>query len=145
MSKSTLLENNKVNTKIKLAGLWITLMLLYIYGDFFSLMTPDRIQNLINGKMGLGTTTPIKLLIASILMAVPALMVSLCLSQKTSINRVLNIIFGFFYTLVMMLVVYTSISYWMTFYVFLGVLEIIISLIIVWTAWKWPKIEESIV
>jgi hypothetical protein len=35
-------------------------------------------------------------------------------------------------------VVSTSISEWMTFYIFLGVVEIILTGIIVWQSIKWP-------
>jgi len=39
----------------------------------------------------------------------------------------------------MILIAITSISAWHTFYVFLAILESLITLLIVWYAWKWPK------
>lgn len=132
-------EDIKVNTKIKLSALWVSLMLLYIYGDIFSLFVPQRLKGLMNGHMGVGETTPYKLLSAAILMTVPALMVFLSLVLKPRVNRVINIIAGVIYTIVMVLVVLISIDPWWIFYIFLGVVEIIITLLIVWQAWKWPK------
>ncbi len=136
--KPTKLENKQINVKVILAALWVSLMLLFSYGDFISLMVPGRIEGLNGGEMGMGTTTPMKLFIVSILMAVPALMVPISLTQKVRLIRVLNIIFGAFYTLIMVLTVASSIDEWWIFYIFLGIMEIVISLIIVWTAWKWP-------
>jgi hypothetical protein len=132
-------EDIKVNTKIKLSALWVSLMLLYIYGDIFSLFVPQRLKGLMNGHMGVGETTPYKLLAAAILMTVPALMVLLSLVLKPKANRIVNIIAGVIYTIVMVLVVLISIDPWWIFYIFLGVVEIIITLLIVWQAWKWPK------
>ena len=132
-------EDIKVNTKIKLSALWVSLMLCYIYGDIFSMFVPQRLKGLMDGHMGVGETTPYKLLAAAILMTVPALMVFLSLVLKPKANRILNIIAGAVYTIVMVLVVLISIDPWWIFYTFLGIVEIIISLLIIWQAWKWPK------
>lgn len=133
------LINAEINIKIKLAALWVSLMLLFLYGDFISLMIPDRIMGLNDGTMGLGTTTPMKLFIVSILMAVPALMVSVALIDKVKLNRVLNIVFGLFYAFIMVLTIKSSLEEWRIFYVFLGIVEIGVSLMIAWKAWCWPK------
>lgn len=135
---NTGLEDIKINLKIKLAALWASLMFCYVYGDFFSLFVPGRIQNLINGNSGAGETTPTMLVSYAILLALPALMIFLSVALQARVNRILNIIMGVLYTLVMILVVSSSISEWMTFYVFLGVVEIILTCIIVWQAAKWP-------
>ncbi|MES2064753.1 MAG: DUF6326 family protein [Bacteroidota bacterium] len=133
------LEDIKVHTRIKLSALWVSLMLCYIYGDIFSLFVPSRIKGLMDGHMGVGATTPYKLLAAAILMTVPALMVFLSLVLKPKVSRVVNIIAGGIYTIIMVLVVLISIDPWWIFYIYLGVVEIIITLLIIWQAWKWPK------
>lgn len=135
---NNIFEDVKINIKIKLAALWTALMFCYVYGDFFSLFVPGRIQALIDGNSGAGETTPVMLLLYAVLLALPALMIFLSVSLKAKVNRILNIITGVCYTLVMILVVSTSISEWMTFYIFLGVVEIILTGIIVWQAIKWP-------
>lgn len=134
-----ILEDVKINVKMKLSSLWVSVMFCYIYGDFFTLFVPGRIESLMNGNSGVGTTTPLKLLMFAILMTIPAIMVFLSLILKPTINRWTNISFGIFFTVVMMLVVATSIDKWMLFYSFLGVTEILITLLIVWQAWTWPK------
>lgn len=136
------LEDFKVNIKLKLAALWTSLMFCYVYGDFFSLFVPGRIQGLIDGESGAGETTPFMLLLYAILLALPALMIFLSVTLKARVNRLLNIIMGVFFTLVMILVVLTSLSEWMIFYTFLGVVEIILTCIIVWQAIKWPTLKQ---
>lgn len=129
----------KVNVKIKLSALWVTVMLLYIYGDIFSMFVPGHIEKLMQGKMGLGTTTPGKLVITSVMMTIPALMVCLSVLLKPALNRWLNIIFGVIYTAIIVLAMLSARDPWWVFYQFLGIVEIIITLLIVWYAWKWPK------
>lgn len=132
-------EDVKVNVKIKLSALWVAVMLCYIYGDFFTLFVPGRIESLMDGKMGLGATTPLKLVVASIVMAIPAIMVFLSLTLKATINRWINISFGIIYTLIMILTILSSLDPWKAFYILFGVIEIALTLLIVWHAWMWPQ------
>jgi hypothetical protein len=140
MVKKYPLEDFKINVKIKLAALWAAVVFCYIYGDFFALFVPGKIQSLMDGKSGVGTTTPQKLLMFAILMTLPSIMVFLSVALKATLNRWLNIVMGIFFTAIMILVVATSISDWMIFYTYLGIVEILITSLIVWYAWKWPRI-----
>lgn len=130
------LEDLKVPVKLKLAALWTSLMFLYIYGDYFGLFQPGNLQDMLQGKMGpLGATTQGVLLGTSVLMAVPSLMVFLSLVMKPGLSRVLNIFLGLLYAIIMLV----SMPGAWTFYLFLGVIEVALSLLIVWHAWKWPR------
>ncbi len=142
MATKTDLQDFKINVKIKLSALWVSVMFCYIYGDFFTLYVPGQIESLMNGQSGVGPTTPLKLLMFAILMTLPPTMVFLSLALKPRINRLLNIAMGLFFTAVMVLVVATSINSWMLFYIFLGAVEIVITILIVWHAWKWPKLDH---
>ncbi|SHM60407.1 DUF6326 family protein [Flavobacterium chilense] len=131
------LEDFKINTKIKLAALWTSVMFCYVYGDYFSLYVPKKVEDFITGETLLDS--PVKLFLAAILMAVPALMIFASVVLKPNINRVLNIVFGIFYTAIMLLIAFTSIAPWWSFYVFFALLESILTSVIFWTALKWPK------
>ena len=135
---NNIFEDVKINIKIKLAALWTSLMFCYVYGDFFSLFVPGRIQRLMDGNSGAGETTPVTLLLYAVLLALPSLMIFLSVTLKAGLNRLMNIIVGIFFTLVMVLVTATSLGEWMIFYTFLGVIEIMLTSIIVWQAIKWP-------
>jgi hypothetical protein len=132
-----MLENPKVNIKIKLATLWASVTFCYLYGDYFELYTPDKVNSLITGENNLDS--PIKLLIASIILAISSVMVAGSIILKPKINRILNIIFGTLFTLMMVFIGIISTNEWYLFYVFLAFLESIITALIVWYAWKWPK------
>lgn len=132
------LEDLQVPIKLKLAGLWTSLMFCYIYGDYFGLFQAGNLQDMLQGKMGpLGPATQGVLLGTSALLALPALMIFLSLAMKPTINRWVNIVLGVFYALVML--VSMPGAWW--FYLFFGVIEIVLSLLIVWYAWMWPRIS----
>jgi len=133
-----MLENPKINIKIKLSALWASLMFLYIYGDYFELYAPDKVEKLLNGTDVLDS--PTKLFLASVLLAIPALMIALSILLNPKISRWLNVLFGILLTIVVILVGSSSLYTWYSFYVFYAILEGIVTLLIVWYAWKWPKV-----
>ncbi|MBN8684811.1 MAG: hypothetical protein J0L99_19330 [Chitinophagales bacterium] len=133
------LDNPKINIKIQLAGLWASLMSLYIYADYFQFFTPGHIGDMMAGKVILDT--PSKLFAASILMAVPALMIALSLLLPAPISRWVNIITAAFYTGLLLLIGISSSGEWMLFYIFYAFLESLVTAIIVWKAWKWPLVQ----
>jgi len=135
-----MLENQKVNIKIKLASLWASATFCYLYGDYFELYTPDKVSSLITGDNIMDN--PTTLLIASIILAIPSVMVAASIFLKPKINRILNLLFGTLFTIMTMFIGIISTNEWYIFYVFLAFLESIITALIVWYAWKWPK-EKS--
>lgn len=138
MNQPTLLEDFKINTKLKLSALWTALTLCYLYGDYFELYTPGKVEGLISGENVLDT--PVKLFLASVMLVIPAVMVFLSVFLKPTINRFINVVFGVFFVLVMTLILVTSITPWYSFYVFLAAVEVLIALMILWHAIKWPKV-----
>ncbi len=135
--KQTQYQNFEINPKIRLALLWVAVTLCYLYGDYFELYVPKKVEGLISGDNLLNT--PFKLFLAALMLAVPALMVVSSILLRPVLNRVLNIIFGIFYTLIMVLVGISSYDKWMLFYIFLAFVECVITLLIVRYAWIWPK------
>ena len=137
MTNNNNFEDVKVNIKIKLSALWTAVTLCYLCGDYFELYVPKKTEGLVTGVNMLDS--PIKLFAASVLLAIPALMVFLSITLKAVINRRLNIILGVFFTAIMVLIAFTSITPWRAFYVFLAIVESCITSLIVWYAWGWAK------
>lgn len=135
-----MLENPKINIKIKLAALWTSVTLCYLYGDYFELYTPDKVNSLITGENNLDS--PMKLLIASIILAISSIMVTASVLLKPKVNRILNIVFGALFTIMMVIIGIFSTHEWYLFYVFLAFLESMITILIVWYAWKWPTEKD---
>jgi hypothetical protein len=130
------LQDSKIPVRLKLSALWASLMFCYIYGDYFGLYQPGKLQGMLEGRMGpLGPTTQGVLLGTSVLMAIPAVMVFLSLVLTPGLDRWANIILGAFFTVIMLITMPGS---WV-FYVFFGVVEVALSILIVWHAWKWPR------
>ena len=139
-SKPGMLENAKVNIKIKLAALWTSVVFCYLYGDYFELYVPEKVDSLVTGINVLDS--PTKLLIASVILAIPSLMVALSVLLNPKINRFLNVFFGILFTLMMLLIGINSFTPWYGFYVFFAFLESLITISIVRLAWNWPRIVE---
>ncbi|TGD57900.1 DUF6326 family protein [Flavobacterium humi] len=132
------LKDFKINVRLKLASLWTAVMFCYIYGDYFELYVPGKTQGLLNGHNMLDS--PTKLFMATFILAIPAMMIFLSLILTPKWAKWLTIGIGIFFTLFTLLVGISSLSEWKTFYVFLSFLESIITAIIVFQAWSWPKL-----
>lgn len=130
-------KNREIDIKLKLAALWASLMSLYIYGDYFELYVPVKVIELYDAASILDN--PFKLFLASLLMAIPSLMIALSLFLKAPINRRLNITFALVLTLIVIISGATSLSAWNSSYVFYAFLEAIITIVILRLAWYWPK------
>ncbi len=135
------LQDFKINVKFKLAALWASVTFCYLYGDYFELYVPKKVEGLLNGENKLDS--PTKLFIAALLLLIPSLMVCLSVILKPTINRALNICLAVFYTLFVALVGASSISEWRVFYVFYAFVEICLTTLIVWYAWGWERVEEE--
>jgi hypothetical protein len=122
------------DVRIKLSALWVSMMLLYIYADILTLFRPGQVEEMIDGRMGPFPATQGSLMAASILMIIPAVMVFLSITLKPAINRWANIVFGALYTLVNIV---NLIGETWIYYLSFGVVEIVLTLLIIWYAWKW--------
>jgi hypothetical protein len=130
------LDDPPVNIKLRLAGLWTSLMFCYIYGDYFGLFVHGTLSDMIAGNMGpLGPASDGVLLGVSAMMAAPSLMVFASLALRAGINRWLNVAMGLAYTAIMLLTMPGA----RPFYMFLGVIEVLLSAAVVWLAWRWPR------
>jgi len=131
------LQDPPVHVKHKLAALWASATLCYLYGDYFDLYVPGTVEGLLRGKNNLNS--PTALLAAATLLLIPAAMVSLSLLLRAPANRRLNLIVGVFFTIFVGLVGVNSLQLWRTFYVLYAVVEVCLTVSIVWLAWRWPR------
>ena len=90
------------------------------------------------GQMGPLPVTQGSLLTASILMMIPAVMVFLSLVLKPKAVRWANIILGALYTLIN---ISNLIGETWVYYISFGVVEIALTLLIIWQSWKWMDSE----
>ena len=133
---ATTLEDVKINIKIKLSALWVTVMFLYAYVDIFVTLEPGYIEDAIAGEVAGFQITQAWLLGVIILMTIPSLMVFLSLALKAKANRWTNIIVGLFQ---IVFVVVPAMGETWAYYIFATIVEVVLLSLIVVYAWKWPK------
>jgi hypothetical protein len=138
INKTTEKQDVKINVKMKLSALWVALMLVYIYCDIYSLFRTGQLEEMISGRMGPFPVTQGSLLAASILMIIPAVMVFLSLTLKPKVDRWVNIILGVLYTFVN---IGNLIGETWVYYIFSGVVELVLTFLIIGYAWKWHNPE----
>lgn len=132
---TSMLSDIRIHVRFKLSALWAALMFCYIYGDYFGLYVPGKLQGMLGGDGPVGPVSESSLVATALLLAVPGLMVFLSLVLSPRLCRWVNIALGLFYTAIMLL---TMPGAWW-FYITLGVIEVALSLLIVVCAWRWPR------
>jgi hypothetical protein len=138
------LENYSINVKVKLAFLWTSLMFLYIYADYFELMTPGKLEKMMQLKTPMGPTSPDLLIIFSILLIIPALMIIFSIFLAPQLSKWANLVIGVIYAGISILIIISSIgSEWQGFYVLYNFIELFVLLTILIQAWQWPKKTEA--
>ncbi|MDM9629990.1 DUF6326 family protein [Robiginitalea aurantiaca] len=143
-SRPKSLTDYRINIKIKLAFLWASLMFLYIYADYFQLMTPGKLERMIEMQTPMGPTSPGLLVIFSLILIVPALMIFLSVFLTAQINKWLNLVTAFLYASISILIIVSNIGYeWHTFYILFNLVELLIFALIISQAWKWPRGESA--
>ncbi len=128
-------DDPKVNVRLKLFALWSSVMFFYIYGDYFQLYQPGQLRDMVAGKTALGAVSQGILLEMSAIMIVPSLMPFLSLVLPAKASRWVNIVAGALYTAIMVLAIRGQ---W-HFYILYGWIEIVLTALVVWYAWTWPK------
>ena len=138
MNTQNTLEDNKVNVKLKLAGLWTSLMFLIIYLDYFHLYMPGKVNEILKGKVFVFDITQGFIMIALGLSTIPMLMIFLSVALPAKVNRWTNIIIGAFN--IPFILFNLAGEAWMHM-VFGALVEVVLLGLIIRYAWKWPRIE----
>lgn len=140
MNPKKALEDVRINVKLKLATLWVSLMFLYIYIDYFHLYMPGMIKDIQKGIVFEFDITQEFLLAALTSMTIPALMIFLSVALPAKVNRWVNIITASVF------IPYTLFNLvgeaWMHM-IFGAVVEVVLLYLIIRYAWKWPRVETE--
>ena len=130
------LHDVTISVKIKLAALWAALMFFYLYRDVLGFMEPGHIEDLLAGELGGVPITEAVLLGSAALMAIPSVMVFLSLALRAQANRWANAILGIAHIVILAGTFFVGeVS---VLYAFYAIVEFVLTVLIVWHAWKWP-------
>lgn len=132
------LEDIKVNVKLKLAAAWASFMFLYIYVDYFHLYMPGSIADLLSGRVFEFEITQTFLFVVLASVTIPALMIFLSVGLPAKISRWTNIIVATVYIPYSLLNLIGEAWIHM---IFGAAVEVVLLLLVIWHAWKWPKRE----
>ena len=134
-----MLQDTKIDIKLKLAGLWASVMFCYIYADYFGLFMPGQLATMNKGEIPpLGPATDGVMLFVSAMMVLPSLMIVASVALPVRVNRPVNIVMGLLYSAII------SITMWShAFYIFYGAIEIALTLAVCYQAWTWPRRASS--
>jgi len=121
--------------KIKLSTLWVVVMFNIAFADIVGLLHPGALEQIMRGEVGFDLTQGL-LLVFSILLEIPIAMIFLSRVLKYRVNRWANIIAGAITILFVIGGGSTTLSY-----IFFATIEVVCMSLIIWYAWKWPKLE----
>jgi hypothetical protein len=118
--------------QIKLSGLWVATMLIYLLGDVLRIFSGDAKPGEISGQI----VDKNMWLIAAVLMLIPILMVLFSLFLDYPANRWSNIIVAGFFLLFNLI----SLPGYPSLYdKFLLVVSLVFNGITIWLAWNWVQ------
>ena len=141
-NNTIVLDDRKVNVKVKLALLWVGLMFFYVYNDIFSLWQPGHVAELVEGQLEGVQFTQLILFGGAILMAFPSFMVLMSLTLKARANRLVNIVIGILHILVLIGTQFVGEGETWYYWRLYELLEALFLVLIIRTAWKWPNTES---
>jgi hypothetical protein len=132
----TQLRTFEIPTPLKLSAAWAATVLCYIYCDYFALYVPGKVEGILGGAGPFGPVSEWTLLGAGILLIVPSVMTFLSVALPARFSRLLNLVFGVVYTLIMGLLLFIADWY---FYRIFAAVEVALTASIFWIALKWPR------
>jgi hypothetical protein len=130
------LQELKVNTRTVIASLWVSMLFVFAYVDIFGFFRADVLQSALDGKVFIFEANQIFFLLTTIYILIPSLMVFLTFVLKAKIARLVNIFLSLLYIVTIVGAMIEE-TWW---YFLMGsVVEIVLLLILIMYAWKWPK------
>jgi hypothetical protein len=131
-------RDTKLDVKLVLAGLWISMLFVFAYVDIFTFWRADAINGALQHKIP-GTGFRIDqgfLVFTTAYVLVPILMVAASLIAPARWNRPANLVVGVVY---LVSIVVSVIGESWAYFVIGSIVEIALLLAIVAVAWSWPR------
>jgi Family of unknown function (DUF6326) len=131
------LTDTKLDVKIVLSGLWISMLMVFAYVDIFGFFRADVIKGALAGKLpvvGFAINQTF-LILTTIYILIPSLMVVVALVAPARMNRMLNIVIAALYTASILVGMGDPWKY----YVLGSAVEVVLLIVIIRVSVKWPR------
>lgn len=132
------LQDTKVDVKVLLGGLWISMLFVFAYVDIFGFLRADVINGALVGKIS-GPDFEVNqavLVLTTIYILIPILMIIVSLVAPARMNRTANIVVSLIYAAS---VVVSVVGETWIYYILGSVVEVMLLLAIARVAWTWPR------
>jgi len=132
------LHDVKVDVKVALCGLWISVLFVFAYVDIFGFFRADVINGVLAGEVS-STGFEINqafLVLTTLYVVIPSLMVIVSLLAPARINRTTNIVVSLVYAVSAAV---TIVGETWIYYILGTVVEVVLLLAIARVAWTWPR------
>ncbi|WP_411720065.1 DUF6326 family protein [Mycetocola sp.] len=126
----------RIDVRLRIAALWVAIMLVFAYVDLFSLYRPDVRAGLEQGTIALFEVDQIFLLLVTVYVAVPAAMIYLSLVLPHRANRLANIALPTLYSIT---IIGAAIGEW-GYFIFGSVLEVVLLALIIVHSVQWRRV-----
>jgi len=136
-STTSVFEDHRVGVRIKISALWVTMLVLFAYGDIFGFFKPGQIREVMSGEISGIEITQGFLLAVSVYVAIASVMIFLTLVLRPPVCRWINIVLAVLYIASIVAAAVGEDAY----YLFLSAAEVAVLLLIVRYAWTWPRLE----
>jgi hypothetical protein len=124
-----------VDTRLKIAALWIAMLFIFAYVDLFSLYRPDVRADLEAGRLFAFDVSQTFLFFTTLYVILPSLMIYLTLVMPRGINRLLNIALAAVYAVT---IVGSAVGEW-GYFVLGSAVEVVLLGALVYHAWTWRE------
>lgn len=136
--RSAELHDAKLDVKVVLCGLWISMLFVFAYVDIFGFWRADVINGALAGTVpGPGfEINQTYLFLTTLYILIPSLMVIVSLVAPARINRPANVVVSLIY---LASVVVSMIGETWIYFILGSVIEAMLLLAIARAAWTWPR------
>ena len=126
-------NENPVNPRVLISGLWVTMLFVFAYVDIFALFRADVLENSLAGKVPPFDVSQTFLALTTLYILIPSLMIVLTLVLPRKINRPANIVLAILYVLT---IIGGCIGETWIYYLMGSAVEVLLLLFVAWKSWK---------
>ena len=133
------LQSMPVNSRVKIAAMWTSMLFVFAYVDIFSFYRADFRAEIEAGEIAGFTIGEAFLLGTTVYVLIPSLMVLATLVMRPQLTRIANISLAALYAAT---IIAGAIGEW-SYYMLGSVVEVALLAAIAVTAWRWPRREAD--